>query len=130
MKKLVLLTLLAFATVFIVAIAPAEKTSTSVIIEDTIELPDHIKEIVEAKCMGCHKPDSRNDKAKKKLQWVKVPDLDAEGQRHFIAEMFEVLEDGKMPPKKMLERKPEMKLTEDEVSAFVTWLEEEEKKLK
>lgn len=130
MKKLILLTFLAFAAVFILAIAPAEKAVRETSTNLKIELPENIKEIVEAKCMGCHKPDSRNDKAKKKLQWVKVPELDQEGQKDFIAEMFEVLEDGEMPPKKALERRPEMKLTEDEVSAFMAWLEEEEKKLK
>lgn len=130
MKKLIFLTLLAFAAVFVLAIAPAKEDAKETSTNLNIELPDNIRKIVELKCMGCHKPDSRNEKAKKKLQWAKVPELDMEGQKDFIAEMFEVLEDGDMPPKKTLERKPEMKLTDEEVSAFMTWLEEEEKKLK
>lgn len=95
-----------------------------------IELPDNIKEIVEAKCMNCHKPDARNEKAREKLQWVKVPDMNKEEQEHFVADMFEVMEEGKMPPARMVERFPEMKLSEDETKAFVAWLEKEEKRLK
>lgn len=95
-----------------------------------IELPDNIKAIVDMKCIGCHKPDSRNDKAKEKLQWVKLPEMNLEEQKDFIAEMFEVMEDGAMPPEKALERRPEMKLTDEETKAFIEWLEVEEKKLK
>ena len=57
----------------------------------------------------------RNQKAKKKLQWEKVPKMNKEEQKDFIAEMFEVLEAGKMPPKKALERRPQMKLNLDAV---------------
>lgn len=98
--------------------------------DSKIELPDNVKEIVEAKCMNCHKPDARNEKAREKLQWVKVPDFNIEQQKDFIAELFEVLEEGKMPPEKMLERFPEMKLTEDETKVLLAWVEKEEKRLK
>lgn len=112
-------------------VAKPSVTETKPLVQDTkIELPDNIKEIVEAKCMNCHKPDARNEKAREKMQWVKVPDMNKEEQEHFIAEMFEIMEEGKMPPARMVERFPEMKLSEDETKAFVAWLEKEEKRLK
>ena len=95
-----------------------------------ITFPDNIKAIIDTKCMGCHKPDSRNNKAKEKLQWELVTKMNKEDQEHFIDEMFEVLEDGKMPPKKALERRPQMKLTDDETKLLMAWVEKEEKRLK
>ena len=107
-----------------------EETPLIAVQDSKIELPDNIKEIVEAKCINCHKPDARNEKAREKLQWVKVPEMNLEEQKHFVAEMFEVLEEGKMPPARMVERFPNMKLTEDESKALLTWVEKEEKRLK
>ncbi|NVJ47530.1 MAG: heme-binding domain-containing protein [Cytophagia bacterium] len=125
-----------FALIVTVALTSAFVAKPSVdetkpFAQDTkIELPDNIKEIVEAKCMNCHKPDARNEKAREKMQWVKVPDMNKEEQEHFVAEMFEIIEEGKMPPSRMVERFPEMKLSEDESKAFMAWLEKEEKRLK
>lgn len=112
------------------AFAPKPVVTNSVESSDKIELPDNIKAIVEAKCMGCHKPDARNEKAREKLQWVKVPEMNLEEQEDFVAEMFEVIEEGEMPPERTVERRPEMKLTAEENAAFIAWLEKEEKRLK
>ncbi|WPZ09148.1 heme-binding domain-containing protein [Roseivirga spongicola] len=109
---------------------PIESNAVQLHQDSKIELPDNIKEIVEVKCMNCHKPDARNEKAREKLQWVKVPEMNKEQQEDFIAEMFEVIEDGDMPPARMVERNPKMKLTDEENKAFMAWLEKEEKRLK
>lgn len=95
-----------------------------------ITIPENVKAIIDNKCMGCHKPDSRNKKAKEKLQWEKVPKMNKEEQAHFIAEMFEVLEAGKMPPKKALERRPQMKLNLEEERVLLMWVAAEEQRLK
>ena len=109
---------------------PIESNAVQLHQDSKIELPDNIKAIVEAKCMNCHKPDARNEKAREKLQWVKVPEMNKEQQEDFIAEMFEVIEDGDMPPARTVERNPKMKLTDEENKAFMAWLEKEEKRLK
>lgn len=111
-------------------LSPDTSGSEQIQDKDKIEINGEVKEIIEAKCMGCHKPDSRNQKAKDKLQWAKVPELDKEGQEDLIKELFEVLEEGKMPPKKALERRPQMKLTEEETRTLLAWAEREEKRLK
>ena len=98
--------------------------------DDAITFPEDVKTIIDAKCTGCHKPDARNEKAREKLQWVKVPKMNKEEQEHLIAELFEVLEDNKMPPKKMQERFPDRKLTEEETKTLLAWVETEEKRLK
>jgi hypothetical protein len=98
--------------------------------KNKITFPKNVKAIIDSKCMGCHKPDSRNQKAKKKLQWEKVPKMNKEEQAHFIAEMFEVLEAGKMPPKRALERRPQMKLNLEEERVLLMWVTAEEQRLK
>ncbi|WP_421976405.1 heme-binding domain-containing protein [Roseivirga seohaensis] len=98
--------------------------------QEGITFPENIQVIIDAKCMNCHKPDARNEKAKEKLQWEKVAKMNKEQQADFIAEMFEVLEEGKMPPARMVERNPDMKLTDDETKALLTWMEAEEKRIK
>lgn len=95
-----------------------------------ITFPEDVQTIIDAKCMGCHKPDSRNTKAKEKLQWASVAKMNKEEQEHLVDELFEVLEDGKMPPKKTLERRPQMKLTDEETKTLLAWVEAEEKRLK
>jgi cytochrome c551/c552 len=109
--------------------APVENLEL-VLLEEGIIFPENVQTIITEKCTECHKPDARNEKARKKLQWVKVPEMNKEEQEHLIAELFEVLEDGKMPPKKNVERKPEMKLTAEETKTLLAWVEVEEKRLK
>ncbi|GAB5523785.1 MAG: hypothetical protein Roseis2KO_16570 [Roseivirga sp.] len=113
---------------FVLKPAPAE---SPVLQEQAgITFPEDVQVIIDAKCMGCHKPDSRNTKAKEKLQWASVAKMNKEEQEHLVDELFEVLEDGKMPPKKALERRPQMKLTDEETKTLLAWAEAEEKRLK
>ena len=95
-----------------------------------ITFPEDVKAIIDAKCMGCHKPDARNEKARKKLQWVKVPKMNLKEQKSFLGDMSEVLEEGEMPPAKMLKRKPEMELTLEENRVLITWVEAEDKRVR
>lgn len=127
---LALIVLLGVSTAFISKPSIDSTEPVKTVQDSKIELPDNVKVIVEAKCMNCHKPDARNEKAREKLQWVKVPEMNKEEQEHFIAEMFEVLEEGKMPPARMVERNPDMKLTEDESKALMAWVEKEDKRIK
>lgn len=132
MKNLLKISTLVIMALFMTSFISIMRIPSKVDAQDTdgIEITGKVKEIIEAKCMGCHKPDARNEKAKKKLQWVKVPDMNEEEQKDLIAELFEVLEDGKMPPKRTVERRPQMKLTDEETQTLLAWVEKEEKRLK
>ncbi len=121
-----------FVVVFISSTSSRSQSDlgANLVAADGIEITGKVKEIIEAKCMNCHKPDARNEKAREKLQWVKVPEMNQEEQKHLIAELFEVLEDGKMPPKRTVERRPEMKLTDEETKTLMDWVEKEDKRLR
>jgi cytochrome c551/c552 len=77
--------------------------------------------IIDNKCFGCHNPESKNEKAKKKLQWDNIPTLAKAKQIAMLDEILEVLEKGEMPPAKFLEMKPEARLTEEEAKLLTDW---------
>jgi len=124
--------LLVFALAFMSAASKQNDSAVGKIssMQEGITFPENIQTIIDAKCMGCHKPDARNEKAKEKLQWEKVAAMNTEEQAHLVAELFEILEEGKMPPPRMVERNPDMKLTDDETKQLLAWVEAEDKRLK
>ncbi len=88
-----------------------------------IAYPEDVMTVIEAKCMGCHKPDARNEKAREKLQWAQLTEMDVENLIGKLDAILEVLEEGTMPPEKMLEKYPDMKLTEAETKTLADWAE-------
>jgi uncharacterized membrane protein len=80
-----------------------------------------VDELVQSKCYGCHSAEGKSDKAKKALMWDDVPSMTAADQAHILEEILEVTEKRAMPPKGMVERKPELKLTDKEVATFQKW---------
>jgi cytochrome c551/c552 len=133
MKKLFTITgsLLIFALALMSVTKSNDQVNDQYVsLQQGITFPENIQTIIDAKCMGCHKPDARNEKAREKLQWEKVAAMNTEEQTHLIAELFETLEEGKMPPPKMVERNPDMKLSDDETKQLLTWVEAEDKRLK
>lgn len=79
--------------------------------------------VIETKCLGCHSPSSKNDKAKEKFQWEKIQNLKGAEAMAALDEVLEVLDKGEMPPAKMIERFPNMKLTEEETAKLHEWAE-------
>lgn len=88
-----------------------------------------VDELIHSKCYGCHSAEGRSDKAKQALMWDDVPSMSASDQAHILGEILEVTEKRAMPPKGMVERNPEMKLTDDEVALFQKWAKKASKKV-
>lgn len=80
--------------------------------------------IIDAKCLGCHSPSARNEKSKEALQWEQLQTLKGTDAYAQLDAILEVLEEGAMPPAKVLERYPNMKLTEAESEALKSWANE------
>jgi uncharacterized membrane protein len=80
-----------------------------------------VKPIIDAKCLGCHSADSKNEKAKEKLIWANLSTMEKKGVASAMDEVLEVLEKGEMPPAKFLERYPDKKLTAKETKALRKW---------
>lgn len=92
-------------------------------------LPDDINKIVEKSCYGCHNSDSKNEDARDKLSFDTFHELRKVKKITTLREIAEVLEEGEMPPKKMLEKYPDRKPTEAETTAMIKWAKEESEKL-
>jgi len=79
--------------------------------------------VIQAKCLGCHSPSGKSDKAKEKLQWEKLQTMSGADAMAMLDEILEVLDKGEMPPVKLVEKYPNMKLTEDETAKLHKWAE-------
>lgn len=77
--------------------------------------------IVQSKCYGCHSEKGRGQKAKDKLMWDDLAGMSTEDRVKKMELIQGVVEKGAMPPKRMVERKPELKLTDKETKALKKW---------
>lgn len=98
-------------------------------ISKAITTPDNVKAIIEKSCFGCHNTDSKNDKAKEKLDLKTIDSLETSKMIHALKEINETLGKDEMPPAKFLERFPDKKLTDDEKKILMDWANNEAKAL-
>lgn len=92
-----------------------------------VNMPDDIKSIIDKSCFGCHNTDSKNDKAKEKLDLKTIDSLDKSKMIHALKEIAEVVEENDMPPAKFLEKFPDKKLTDAEKKKLMDWANSEAK---
>lgn len=88
-----------------------------------------VKPIIDAKCLGCHSADSKNEKAKEKLIWANLSTMDKKAAAAALDEVVEVIEKNEMPPSKFLERYPDKKLTEKEAKSLKKWADKSASKM-
>lgn len=118
MKKMNLIAGL-FLTFFFVSfmLSAAENTPTN----QPVNMPENVKSIIENKCIGCHNTDSKNDKAKEKLDFKTMEELGKVKKIGTYNHIVEALEKQEMPPEKFLARYPEKKLSEEEAELLMNW---------
>ncbi|HRX11226.1 MAG TPA: heme-binding domain-containing protein, partial [Draconibacterium sp.] len=115
-KRFIPSTLLVFLFATIIATASENQVKSK-----AIDIPDNVKTIIDKSCFGCHNTDSKNDKAKDKLDLKTLGDLETAKMIHALKEINEVVEKNEMPPEKFLERFPDKKLTDDEKKILMNW---------
>ena len=123
MKKSLYLTLLLLGSVLVLPNATAPTLAAA------IKYPKKVDAIIQAKCYGCHSPESRGEKARLKLNWDELAGLPADQQLEKIHMIEKVIEEGAMPPKGFVEKNPDMKLTDDETARLQKWARKTGKKL-
>ena len=92
-------------------------------------IPDNVKAVIEKSCFGCHNTDSKNDKAKEKLDLKTFDALGKKEMIHALGEIAETVEENEMPPAKFLEKFPDKKLTDAEKKILIDWAKSEGKAL-
>jgi mono/diheme cytochrome c family protein len=127
MKKLLLIP---FAAIIGLLFLQGKSEPTSYTLAADAELPANVKAVVDQKCYGCHNANSKNEKAKAKLDWDALGKLKKSKRVAAMDEIAEVLEKGEMPPKKFLENKPEAALSEADLATLKEWSAGKKKKSK
>ncbi len=79
--------------------------------------------VVTNKCLGCHSPAGRSDDAKEALMWEKLQNMGKVDAYATLDEILEVLEEGSMPPEKIVAKYPHLKLSEEETEILTRWAE-------
>lgn len=87
----------------------------------TLKTPKKVDATIQDKCYGCHSPDGRSQKAKDALMWDELENLNMAAQLGKFAAIQKVIHEGTMPPKGMVERNPQMKLTDQEAADLEKW---------
>jgi uncharacterized membrane protein len=95
----------------------------------TVKMPDDVKAIIEKSCFGCHNTDSKNDKAKEKLDLKTLDSLTKNKMIATLKDISETIEENEMPPAKFLEKNPDKKLTDAEKKILMDWANSEAKAL-
>lgn len=126
---LISLMALLFCCLFIQAKKVPGPATTTQAADTVVSYSVEARAIIDQKCFGCHNPEAKNEKAKKKLLWDDLPKNAKAKQLKSMNDMLEVLAEGSMPPEKFLQFKPEAKLTEAEITTLSTWAEANAKKL-
>ncbi len=86
-----------------------------------VDIPENVKAVLDSKCYGCHNMEAKADKAKEKLLLDKLNDLSKAKLISALSEIEEVVEEGKMPPEKFLEKYPDKELSSDEGMLIKEW---------
>ena len=94
-----------------------------------VAMPDDVKAVIEKSCFGCHNTDSKNDKAKEKLDLKTLDNLTTPKMIHALREINEVVEENEMPPEKFLAKYPDKKLSDAEKKLLMDWASKEAKAL-
>jgi hypothetical protein len=92
-------------------------------------IPEDIQPIIKKSCYGCHNTESKNDKAKAKLQFDELEKMPKAKLFGTLSKINEVVTKKDMPPTPFLERFPDAKPTDEEIQKLATWSGEESSKM-
>lgn len=93
------------------------------------EFPEEIDAILKTSCVGCHNVEARSEDAKKAVQFDLWDDYRVTKKIGILGKIGEVVEEGKMPPTKFLEKNPDRKLSAEQQKLLVEWTKKESERL-
>ena len=120
-KQLVLLVATGMLFLFFQSFRP-EPPSESV-------FPDEISAILKTSCYDCHFTGASSEKALNAVNFDKWEDYRLTKQIGLLGDIGEVVEEGKMPPGKYLEKNPDAALSEAQKKLLADWTKKEADKL-
>jgi hypothetical protein len=87
------------------------------------EFPAAVKTVIDQKCYFCHSLKGKSPDAKKALMWDSIPKYSKAKLVAKLDDIYDVLDQGTMPPKKMIEMVPDAKLSDAELQLLKSWAE-------
>lgn len=120
-KQIIILSAIVVAGFFFLNFTTQTNDNKSMVVKEGFVIPEDIQGIVDNSCYGCHHTDSQNEKGKKKLDFDKLADLKTYKLVGKLADMADVVKGGDMPPKKVLQKYPDMKLSDEQKTKLVDW---------
>ncbi len=98
--------------------------------DDKYKVPEDIQQIIDKSCKGCHVSDSKDMKAKTKLNWEKMY---GKYKTHKVVgklmKIEEELKKGDMPPKKFVAKYPDRNISPEDSKKLQAWVKEMAAKL-
>ena len=111
----------------------AQRPATEVIYAEegasSVSFPLDVMSVIENKCFGCHSIYGRSDDAKEAFMWTKLQNMEADKLVNLLDEMHEAVEEGKMPPEKIVKKYPSMELSEEDKAVLIAWFNSQIEKL-
>lgn len=92
-------------------------------------IPDEVSTILQTSCYTCHSTGSRAEKALEALNFEEWDNYRVTKKIAVLEELCKVVEEGKMPPERFLERNPDSKLSEAHKKILCDWTRQEADKL-
>lgn len=89
------------------------------------DIPEVVEEILNNSCYGCHTTGAKAEDAVKAVDFKKWDNLKPAKKVGVLSEIKEVIEEGTMPPEKMLKKYPDKALSDDEKEKILKWVKEE-----
>jgi hypothetical protein len=130
MKKLIpVLFIAAIITIGFASWDVAETPPVTVQEELDLDFPEDVMAILETSCFDCHTSESKNDKAKTKLNFSKWSNLKTSKKIGKLDAICEEVQEGTMPTEKYLDYYPDRALNEEQVKIICNWVESEAEKL-
>lgn len=93
--------------------------SSSELLDD--KFPEDVTKVLKEHCNDCHVAASKNTKAKGKLNFDKWKDYSMMKKTGKLNDIIETVNEGKMPPKKYLDKYPDKKLSKDQIKLVTDW---------
>ncbi len=84
-------------------------------------IPDEVQQIISDHCYDCHHSHSKNFKGKMKLRFDQFDHYKKAKLIGKLQDIADVLDEGKMPPKRTVKKYPNMKLTQEESQLIINW---------
>jgi len=93
------------------------------------EIPENVEKILSNSCFGCHTTGARAEDAVKALDFKRWAELKPSKKVGALNDIKEVIEEGAMPPEKIIKKYPEKALSEDDKETILKWAKKETAKL-